>query len=72
MPRRARTNVGKIYRSKRWAKRWAKGRPVKKVQGGYEIMPGRKRTAAQERAHRRKKYRRKKRSRRKRSNDFIL
>lgn len=71
MPCGARTNVGKIYRSKRWAKRWAKGRPVKKVPGGYKIMPGQKRTMAQERAHRRKKRRKKKR-RRKQSNDFIL
>lgn len=38
-----RGNVGKVYSSKRWAERWAMGRPVHKVSGGYKIMPGRKR-----------------------------
>jgi len=72
MPRGARTNVGRIYRSKRWAKRWAKGRRVKKVTGGYKIMSGKKRTPAQERAHRRKKYRRRKRrSNKTRLNNFV-
>lgn len=42
MPRGARTNVGKVYRAKRWAKRWARGRPVRKVKGGYKILPGKK------------------------------
>ena len=31
--------VGKIYRSKKWAKRWAAGRPIRKVKGGYKILP---------------------------------
>lgn len=42
MPKGARTVVGKVFREKRWARRWAKGRPVRKVAGGYKIMPGRK------------------------------
>jgi len=42
MPRGARTNVGKVYSKKRWAKRWAKGRPVRRVRNGWKIMPGRK------------------------------
>jgi len=33
--------VGKVFRAKRWAKRWAEGRPVKKVKGGWKIMPKR-------------------------------
>lgn len=32
-----RTVVGKKYKSKKWAKRWAKGRPIRKVKGGYKI-----------------------------------
>lgn len=68
MPPRARTNVGKVYRSKRWAERWAKGRPVRKVAGGWQIGKGKKRTPAQERAHRRRKYR----GRRHRTNQVTL
>lgn len=43
MPRGARTVVGKVFKEKRWAKRWAKGRPVRKVRRGYRIGLGRKR-----------------------------
>lgn len=32
-----RSLIGRIYRSKKWAKRWARGRPVRKVKGGYRI-----------------------------------
>ena len=35
--RRVRSNVGKVYRLKRWAVSFAKGRPVKKVPGGWRI-----------------------------------
>lgn len=35
-----RSLVGRTYRSKRWARRWAKGRPVAKVKGGYRIGKG--------------------------------
>lgn len=28
---------GKVYRSKRWAKRFGKGRKIRKVKGGYRI-----------------------------------
>jgi hypothetical protein len=31
------SNVGKTFKSKRWARRWAKGRPVRKVKGGWKI-----------------------------------
>lgn len=31
------TVVGKTYRSKRWARRFAKGRPVRKTKKGYRI-----------------------------------
>lgn len=44
IPKGARTNVGKVYRQKRWAKRWAIGRPIRKVKGGWKIMPGRKKS----------------------------
>lgn len=37
------TNVGKVYRSKRWARRWAVGSPIRKVKGGWKILAGRKR-----------------------------
>jgi len=40
MPCARRSPVGKVYRSKRWAKRWAKGRPIRKVKGGYKISKG--------------------------------
>jgi len=39
---RKRTVVGSTYKSKRWAKRFAAGRPVRKVKGGYRIQKGRK------------------------------
>jgi len=35
--------VGRTYKSKRWAKRWAEGRPIRKVKGGYKILKGKKR-----------------------------
>lgn len=38
---RKKSLVGRVYRSKRWAKRWAKDRPIRKVKGGWKI--GRKR-----------------------------
>jgi hypothetical protein len=37
-----RTSAGKVYRSKRWAKRFACGRKVRKVRGGWRIGRGRK------------------------------
>jgi len=37
-----RTSVGKTFKSKRWARRWAKGRPVYKVKGGWRIGKGSK------------------------------
>lgn len=40
---RKRTLVGRTYRSKRWARRWAAGRPVRRVKGGWRIGKGRKR-----------------------------
>lgn len=38
-----RSNVGRVYKQKRWAKRFAAGRPVQRVKGGYRIGRGRKR-----------------------------
>jgi len=35
--RRTRSNLGKVYRAKKWAVNFAKGRPVKKVPGGWKI-----------------------------------
>lgn len=29
--------AGRTYKSKRWAKRWAKGKMVYKVKGGWRI-----------------------------------
>jgi hypothetical protein len=37
MPCGRRSLVGRTYRSKMWARRWAMGRPVRKVRGGYKI-----------------------------------
>lgn len=37
MPCKKRTIVGRIYKTKRWAKRWAGGRVIRKVKGGYRI-----------------------------------
>jgi len=37
--KRSRSNLGKVYRLKKWAVSFAKGRPVRKVKGGYKIMP---------------------------------
>jgi len=35
--KRVRSNVGKVYRLKKWAVSFAKGRPVRKVKGGWKI-----------------------------------
>jgi len=35
--KRVKSNLGKVYRLKKWAVRFAKGRPVRKVKGGYKI-----------------------------------
>ncbi len=43
MPKGRRTVVGRTFKKKRWARRWAKGRKVAKVKGGYTIRKGRKR-----------------------------
>lgn len=40
--KRVRSNVGKVYRLKKWAVSFAKGRPVRKVKGGYMICRKRK------------------------------
>lgn len=42
MPCGKKSLVGRTYRSKRWAKRFAQGRPVRKVKKGYKIGKGRK------------------------------
>lgn len=51
-PRGARTLVGRVFKAERWAKRWARGRPIRKVKGGWQILAGRKRTPTQERVAR--------------------
>lgn len=35
--KRTRSNLGKVYRLKKWAVKFGKGRPVKKVPGGWKI-----------------------------------
>lgn len=40
--KRVQSNLGKVYRLKKWAVRFAKGRPVRKVAGGYKIIRKRK------------------------------
>lgn len=40
--KRSVSNLGKVYRLKKWAVRFAKGRPVRKVKGGYKIYPKKK------------------------------
>jgi len=35
--RTVRSNLGNVYRSKKMAKRFARGRPVRKVSGGWKI-----------------------------------
>ena len=40
--KRTRSNLGKVYRLKKWAVNFAKGRPVRKVRGGYKICRKRK------------------------------
>jgi len=35
--KRTGSNLGKVYRLKKWAMRFAKGRPVRKVAGGWKI-----------------------------------
>jgi len=49
-----RTNLGKVYRKKSWAKRWARGRPVKKVKKGYKIMARRKRRKSGRKTYKKK------------------
>lgn len=52
MAKKVRSNLGKVYRSKKWAERWAAGRPVRKVPGGWKICrkPRRKRKRKRRRA----------------------
>ena len=33
-----RSIVGRIYKAKRWAKRFGRGRAIRKVKGGYKIV----------------------------------
>jgi len=40
--RRVRSNLGKVYRLRKWAVNFAKGRPVRKVKGGYKICAKKK------------------------------
>jgi len=35
--KRVRSNLGNVYRLKKWAVQFAKGRPVRKVPGGWKI-----------------------------------
>jgi hypothetical protein len=37
-----RSLVGRIFKIKRWALRWAKGRSVRKVAGGWKILSRKK------------------------------
>ncbi len=41
--KKIRSNLGKVYRLKKWAVNFAKGRPVRKVPGGWKIYRKRKR-----------------------------
>lgn len=40
--KRVRSNLGNVYRLKKWAVHFAKGRPVRKVKDGYKIVRKRK------------------------------
>lgn len=51
-----RSNLGKVYKRKSWAKRWARGRPIKKVPGGWKIMAKRRK---KRKKSRRKTYKKK-------------
>lgn len=42
MTKKIRSNLGNVYARKCWAVCWARGRPVRKVPGGYQIMAKRK------------------------------
>jgi len=35
--KKIKSNLGNVYRLKKWAERFAKGRPVRKVRGGWKI-----------------------------------
>ena len=40
--KKIKSNLGNVYRLKKWAVHFAKGRPVRKVKGGYKIYPKKK------------------------------
>lgn len=40
--KKVKSNLGKVYRLKKWAVRFAKGRPVRKVKGGWKIYSKKK------------------------------
>lgn len=57
-----RSNLGNVYKSKTWAVQFARGRPVRKVAGGWKICRGRKKEGdivAKRRKRKRIKSRRK-------------
>ncbi|MFZ2148843.1 MAG: hypothetical protein WAV28_16640 [Sedimentisphaerales bacterium] len=56
-----RSNLGNVYRSKRWAERWARGRPIRKVPGGWMICRGRRRKARKGQKYKSRKKRKSKR-----------
>lgn len=54
-----RSNLGNVYKTKRWAERFARGRPVRRVPGGWKIYAGRKKTKGVIVARKRRKSSRK-------------
>ena len=56
-----RSNLGNVYKSKTWARRFARGRPVRQVAGGWTIGRGQKKgkTMAKRRKSGRKTFKKK-------------
>jgi hypothetical protein len=54
-----RSNLGNVYRTQKAARFWARGRPIKKVKGGYKIMAKRKKKRKKRRRSTRKTYKKK-------------
>lgn len=49
-----RSNLGRVYKRKSWADRWARGRPVRKVPGGFKIMAKRRRKTSGRKTYKKK------------------
>ena len=54
MTKTIRSNLGRVYERKSWAVRWARGRPIRKVPGGWKIMAKKRRKKSRKKTYKKK------------------